>query len=84
MGSHIGLFKVNIEKNVFIVDFEICSKLLIKTPDWHSGVFIVNFEQISNFLCVFRYLIETSINKAFFDPLIVSPTKWSNTLKQFG
>ena len=39
---------------------EICSKLTIKTPEWHhwrrSGVFIVNFEHISHILLVFLLL----------------------------
>ena len=39
---------------------EICSKLTIKTPERHkwcrSGVFIVNFEHISQFVLVFLLL----------------------------
>ena len=39
---------------------EICSKLPIKTPEWHhchrSGVFIVNFEHISHLLLLFLLL----------------------------
>ena len=39
---------------------EICSKLTIKTPKWRqwprSGVFIVNFEQISHGILVFPLL----------------------------
>ena len=38
---------------------EICSKLKIKTPErrqWHSGVFIVNFEHISLLVLVFLLL----------------------------
>ena len=39
---------------------EICSKLIIKTPErrqWRrSGVFIVNFEQISNLVLVLLLL----------------------------
>ena len=47
-----------------------------------SLLLILNRFQTS-FVC-FDSWLEISINKAFFDPLIVSPTKWSNTLKQFG
>ena len=40
---------------------EICSKLTIKTPEWHQwhqpGVFIVNFEHISHHFLVFLLLI---------------------------
>ena len=36
--------------------YEICSKLTIKTPEYHSGVFIVNFEQILNIDLVIRLL----------------------------
>ena len=40
--------------------FEICSKLIIKTTERHqwgrSGVFIVNFEQISHLVLVFLLL----------------------------
>ena len=39
---------------------EICSKLTIKTPEWgqwhRSGVFIVNFEHISDLFLVFLFL----------------------------
>ena len=39
---------------------EICSKLIIKTPEWRhwclSGVFIFNFEHISHFFPVFLLL----------------------------
>ena len=42
---------------------EICSKLIIKTPErrhWrHSGVFIVNFEHISHLVLVFLLLTLT-------------------------
>ena len=36
---------------------EICSKLTIKTPEQRSGVFVVNFEQISYIVLVFPLLI---------------------------
>ena len=39
---------------------EICSKLTIKTPQWHcwhrNGIFIVNFEQILNVFLVYPLL----------------------------
>ena len=44
--------------------YESCSKLTIKTPEqrqWHrSGVFIVNFEQISHIVPVF---VSLTLNK---------------------
>ena len=40
---------------------EVCSKLTIKTPERHqwrrSGIFIVNFENISDFVLMFLLLI---------------------------
>ena len=36
--------------------YEICSKLTIKTPEYHSGVFIVNFEQTLNIDLVIQML----------------------------
>ena len=54
----IYLFKIN-NGNARTV-CEICSELAIKTPEprqWHrSGVFIVNFEQISHIVLVFPLL----------------------------
>ena len=54
----IYLFKVN-NKNM-TTRSEICSKLTIKIPEqrqWHrSGVFIVNFEHISDLVLVFLLL----------------------------
>ena len=54
----IYLLKVNNRKTR--TRCEICSKLTIKTPErrhWRrSGVFIVNFEHISDFVLVFRML----------------------------
>ena len=39
---------------------EICLKLIIKTPEWRqwrrSGVFIVNFEDISHLVLVFNFV----------------------------
>ena len=58
----INLFKVN-NRNTR-KRCEICSKLIIKTPErrqWRfSGVFIVNFEYISHFFLVF---LLSSLNK---------------------
>ena len=52
----IYLFKVNNENTITMC--EVCSKLTIKTPErrqWrHSGLFIVNFEQISYIVLMFR------------------------------
>ena len=60
--AHIFLFKVsnrNTRKRC-----EICSKLIIKTPERHhwrrSGVFIVNFEYISH---IFLVLLLLTLNK---------------------
>ena len=54
----IYLFKINNENSGAMC--EICSKLTIKTQQqrqWRpSGVFIVNFEQISHFVPVFELL----------------------------
>ena len=36
--------------------FEICSELTIKTPEWHSTVFIVNFEHVPHIFLVFLLL----------------------------
>ena len=52
------MFKVN-DRNT-ITSCEICSKLIIKTPErhhWrHFGVFIVNFEHISHLYLVYLLL----------------------------
>ena len=54
------MFKVNKKNKKNRTKCEICSKLTIKTPDqrnWrHSGVFIVNFEHISQLILVFLLL----------------------------
>ena len=54
----IYLFRVN-DWNIRIM-CEICSMLTIKAPEWRqwrrSGVYIVNFEQISNIVLVFPLL----------------------------
>ena len=50
----IYLFKVN-NRNTR-TRCEICSKLRIKTPERRSGVFIVNFENISHLVLVFLLL----------------------------
>ena len=51
----IYLFKLN-KKNTRTM-CEVCSKLTIKTTKWRrSGVFIVNFEQISHTVLVFPFL----------------------------
>ena len=55
----IYLFKVNNGNTRAMC--ESCSKLKVKTPErrqWsHSGVFIVNFEQISHIVLVFPLLV---------------------------
>ena len=57
----IYLFKVDNENTRTVC--EICTKLTIKTPAWghwhRSGVFIVNFEQISHIVVVFPLLTLT-------------------------
>ena len=54
------MFKVNKKNKKNRTKCEICSKLTIKTPDqrnWRrSGVFIVNFEHISQLILVFLLL----------------------------
>ena len=58
----IYLFKVN--NGNTIRRFEICSKLTIKTPEWHqwgrSGVFMVNSEHIKHLFPVFYCWLWTS------------------------
>ena len=53
----IYLFKVNNENTITVC--EICSKLTIKTTE-RSGVFIVNFEQISHIVLL---LLLLNLNK---------------------
>ena len=48
------MFKVNYRNTK--TTCEICSKLTTKTPERHSGVFIVNFEHISRLVLVFLLL----------------------------
>ena len=56
--ANISMFKVN--KRYTRKRCEICSKLTIKTPErrqWrHSGVFVINFEHISQFFLVYLLL----------------------------
>ena len=50
----INLLKVNTKNTK--TRYEVCSKLIIKTPKrrhWRFGVFIVNFEHISHLVLVF-------------------------------
>ena len=51
--ASIYLLKIN--KRNAVTWCEICSKLIIKTPEWRqcclSGVFIANFEYISHLVC---------------------------------
>ena len=65
------LFKVN-NKNTR-KRCEICSKLTIKTPErchwYHSGVFIVNFEQISHTSLIFPLLTLNKLIPAW----VISP-----------
>ena len=61
----VGMFLKRIPADIYLFNYnkgnkaksKICSKLTIKTPErcqWRlSGVFIVNFEQISHFVMVF-------------------------------
>ena len=56
--ANIYLFKVN-NRNTRKT-CEICSKLTLKTPErrqWHSGLFIVNFEHISRLFLALLLLI---------------------------
>ena len=61
--ANIYLFKIN-NRNIR-KRCEICSKLTIKPPErhhWrHSGVFLVNFKQISQLFLVFLLLTEVSL-----------------------
>ena len=61
--ANIYLFKIN-NRNIR-KRCEICSKLTIKPPErhhWrHSGVFLVNFKQISQLFLVFLSLTEVSL-----------------------
>ena len=54
--ANIYLFKVNNRKNR--KRCEICSKLIIKTPEQRHSGFIVNFEGISQLFLVFLLLIK--------------------------
>ena len=56
----IGIYRLKVNNSNTRKRCEICSKLTIKTPErrhWcRSGVFIVNFEQISHLVLVFLLL----------------------------
>ena len=54
MMTGISLLKVNNGKTKTIC--EICSKLTITTPECRSGVFIVDFKQISHIVMLFQFL----------------------------
>ena len=55
-----GIYLLKVSKINTRARYGICSKLTIKTPEWHewhrSGVFIVNFEHISHLALVFMLL----------------------------
>ena len=50
----VGIYLLKVNKRSSRTRYEICSKLTIKTPD--TGVFIVNFEHISDLVLVFLLL----------------------------
>ena len=55
-----GIYWFNINNENTGATSEICSKWTIKTPErrqWCSGVFIVNFEEISDIVLMFSLLI---------------------------
>ena len=70
-GNNIYTIKNSPTNNhLFIVDnnytrkrCKICSKLIIKTPEWRSTVFVVDFEHIPHLFLVFLLLI---LNKLVF------------------
>ena len=64
--TSIYLFKVKNENTR--ARCEICSKLKIRTPERHSGVFIVNFEHISHLVLVFLWFILNMWMPAGLDP----------------
>ena len=55
--SPAGIYLIKVNNRNTRARCEVCSKLIIKTPErrqWrHSGVFIVNFEHISHLVLVF-------------------------------
>ena len=57
---------------------EICSKLVIKTPEQLSTIFIGNFGHISRLFPVFLLLLLTS--KSFLGPAILIFNCWNNIL----
>ena len=54
MMTGISLLKANNGKTKAMC--EICSKLTITTPERRSGVFIVDFKQISHIAILFQFL----------------------------
>ena len=59
-GSPVGIYMFKVNNRNTRTRCEICSKLIIKTPErchWrHSGLFIVNFEHISHLVLTFLLL----------------------------
>ena len=52
-----GKYMLKVNNKSLILLYWLSSKLIIKTPEWRrSGVFIVNFEHISNLVLVFILL----------------------------
>ena len=55
-----GIYQFKVNNKNTRTRCEICSKLTIKTLEWlhwrHSGVFIVNFEHMSDLVLVFLLL----------------------------
>ena len=72
--ASIYLFKVNYENTIPIC--EICSKLAIRTSEWYhwqrSGLFFVNFEQISHIVLVFPLV---TLNKQMWTETSITNTK---------
>ena len=70
----VGIYLFKVDKRNIRAMCESCSKLTIKTPERHqlcrSGVFIVNFEQISHIILVFPLL---TLNKSI--PAGILPSK---------
>ena len=51
-----GIYLLEVNKRNTRARYEICSKLTIKIPEQHSGIFTVNFEHISHLVLVFLLL----------------------------
>ena len=62
----VNIYLVKVNNRNTIYRYEICSKLIIKTPErchWHRfDVFVVNFEHISHFFPVFSIVDFKQVN----------------------